>query len=95
MNQHQNLIHEFYEANDHLALSTLRKRPPPPSIWNLDRTRMVGPLKRPQNLVRGPYVDWFGSYCGLKIPCREKTVRFLTWIFFQPISKFFFILFRI
>ena len=40
---------------------------PPPSIWNLDRNPMVGGLKRPQNLVRGAYVDWFDFYSNFKI----------------------------
>ena len=59
-----------------LALSTMRKRPHPPSICNLRRIHMVGGLKRPENFIRGPYVDWFESYCGLKIPFRKDLEYF-------------------
>ena len=48
----------------------------------------MGGLKRPQNLVRGPYVDWFDFK---KIPFINTPWRiFALGIFFQPISIFFF-----
>ena len=38
--------------------------------------RVVGGLKRPQNLVRGPYVDWFDFYSDFKKSLYEHLANF-------------------
>ena len=56
-------INESSQAN-----CSLPECSPPPRVFDLWCHRVVGGLKRPQNLVRGVYVDWFDFYSDLKIP---------------------------